>query len=193
MTKICTACKQELPATSEFFYVNKAYKMGLRSVCKECQKAQFKAYKGKNAEKIRDYRNDYYQGNPHYSKEYITRYRKDNAEKYRKYAHERESKKRNLLSDFTEEQWEGAKRYFDNKCAYCGKEKVLTQDHVVPLSKGGNYTAANIIPACSFCNSSKSNQDMIEWYRKYGHYNKRREQKILTYLDFINETPSLSI
>jgi hypothetical protein len=40
--KICVACKQELPATTEFFHVEKRCKYGVRTKCKKCLAAEFK-------------------------------------------------------------------------------------------------------------------------------------------------------
>ena len=60
------------------------------------------------------------------------------------------------ISDFTAEQWLHLKMAFGQRCAYCHKKKPLTQDHVIPLVRGGNHTASNIVPACQSCNSRKS-------------------------------------
>lgn len=60
------------------------------------------------------------------------------------------------INDFTAAQWREMKVRFGQRCAYCGVEpKVLTQDHVIPLARRGNHTAANIVPACQPCNSRK--------------------------------------
>ncbi len=58
--------------------------------------------------------------------------------------------------DFMPEQWKQIKIAFDYRCAYCGSRTELEQDHVTPISKGGNHTAANIVPACRSCNARKS-------------------------------------
>lgn len=58
--------------------------------------------------------------------------------------------------DLTDEQWQMIKATYKNRCAYCGEKKALTKDHVVPVSKGGEHTAANIVPACQSCNSRKN-------------------------------------
>lgn len=45
------------------------------------------------------------------------------------------------------------------QCAYCGNTPprvVLTIDHVTPHSKGGSDDIANLLTACSDCNSGKS-------------------------------------
>ena len=193
MTRICKVCKQELPATSEYFYTHKSYKLGLRLICKTCQRTQCKDYRKNNVDKIRAYKKKYYQGKQHNSNEYTVRYRRDNAEKFQRYAQKHEARKRMLPMDYTAKQWEETKTYFNNKCAYCGEEKILTQEHVVPLSKGGEYTVNNIIPACGNCNSSKKNQDFFKWYQRYKHYSKRREQKILKYLNYKNNMQQLAI
>jgi 5-methylcytosine-specific restriction endonuclease McrA len=44
------------------------------------------------------------------------------------------------------------------RCAYCDKAltpKTATEDHVVPLSRGGSDGIENIAPACISCNASK--------------------------------------
>jgi 5-methylcytosine-specific restriction endonuclease McrA len=40
----------------------------------------------------------------------------------------------------------------------CG---TLTQDHVTAVSRGGEHSADNVVPACRSCNSRKSNRSII--------------------------------
>lgn len=61
----------------------------------------------------------------------------------------------NCVTDLTEDQWSQIKVVYKNRCGYCGERKPLTQDHIIPVSKGGDHTASNIIPACRSCNSRK--------------------------------------
>ena len=74
-------------------------------------------------------------------------------------AKEKRRRARKLMApqnDLTAAQWREIKAAFKFRCAYCGvKPKRLEQDHVVPLSKGGNHTASNIVPACGPCNRHK--------------------------------------
>ena len=51
---------------------------------------------------------------------------------------------------------------FEGRCAYC-PEAAETWDHVVPVSKGGETTPDNILPACIRCNSSKRDRDLEGW------------------------------
>lgn len=79
--------------------------------------------------------------------------------------------------------WAEAVVHFDFKCAYCGKREKITVDHFYPFSKGGLLTKNNIIPACSSCNSSKSNHLFEEWYKKQPFYDKHREKRILEFIE----------
>lgn len=57
-------------------------------------------------------------------------------------------------------EWTAVVTRFRNACAYCGAQNVkLTMDHVVPLSRGGAHTPANVVPACTPCNSAKCDRD----------------------------------
>lgn len=49
-----------------------------------------------------------------------------------------------------------------NSCQYCGSNKNLTLDHVIPRSRGGRHTWENVVAACSECNSRKSNRTPLE-------------------------------
>ncbi len=41
------------------------------------------------------------------------------------------------------------------QCQYCGNDKDLTLDHVVPKAKGGKTSWTNLVTACKRCNSKK--------------------------------------
>ncbi len=45
------------------------------------------------------------------------------------------------------------------KCAYCGRsDLMLTVDHIIPKSKGGNDSWENLITACTKCNNIKGDR-----------------------------------
>ena len=82
-------------------------------------------------------------------------------------------------------------------CAYCGewKEK-LTIDHIVPKSKGGpHFSRLNLVPACLACNASKSNLQLMEWWRSQVSWSKKREEILLSWVyanSFISAHTDLS-
>lgn len=199
-TKICTKCENELPATTEYFNKHKLGKYGLNPVCKQCRKdiqnstsnhkIRQKRYYQNHKKEIKIKSNNYRKNNLHIYRESTKKYYKTDEGKMLKVKiqQKRESLKLKLKSDFTLIQWQKCKQFFNNKCAYCDKEKKLQQEHFIPLSKDGEYTKNNIIPACGKCNSSKGNKDFFKWYSKQEFYSKEREQKILKYLNYDNKT-----
>ena len=42
-----------------------------------------------------------------------------------------------------------------NQCQYCGTNKDLTLDHLIPRSKGGKSSWTNLVTACKKCNARK--------------------------------------
>ena len=71
----------------------------------------------------------------------------------------------------THREWVRLCRAFDYCCVYCGimkgSPRDLTQDHKVPLSRGGSHTFDNVVPACLSCNSAKKDMtagEFFEWW-----------------------------
>lgn len=50
----------------------------------------------------------------------------------------------------------------NHTCQYCGSNKRLTLDHVIPLSRGGQHTWNNVVTACERCNQHKSDRTTVE-------------------------------
>lgn len=210
MTKVCHKCNGEFPKTEEYFGINKAYKDGFLTMCKRCRsvyanewysrhKEQYLAYRERNSEWINNNKKMYRQNN----KEKIYKERKKYRQKYKeqiyinnkkylakhpeKYIISRQKRKarfKQLPATLTTEEWASIKESFNCKCAYCGKKNKLHQDHFVPLSKGGEYTHNNIIPACGRCNCSKNDSDFFEWYSRQDYYSKTRERNLLKFLNY---------
>ena len=121
------------------------------------------------------------------------KYSQEHSEESRIYHQKRRSLKRKLTSNLTLKQWGDIKNYFDNECCYCGKELPLEQEHFIPLSKLGEYTINNIIPACRSCNCSKNNNEALSWFRNFRYYSKTREKRILKFLNYKNGFQQLKI
>lgn len=55
-------------------------------------------------------------------------------------------------------QWKDVLRRSKGRCYWCKKKpksKPLEMDHVIPLSRGGEHSITNVVPACGPCNRSK--------------------------------------
>lgn len=78
----------------------------------------------------------------------------------RKKAQMRIARKNGVAATLTNDEWEKILADHFYRCHYCGvKSDALQQDHKIPVSAGGGYTANNIVPACKSCNSSKGKRD----------------------------------
>lgn len=201
--KTCNKCKMEKPATPEYFHRNKANEGGLEYTCKECKKKYNKRryrenkedkreynkkYREENEEYYREYLREYYEENKEHHAEYGKKYRQENPEVSRRKSQRRRARMAKLPHTLTVEEWEKALEFFNHSCAYCGvSDDNIGKEHVIPIVKGGGYTADNIIPACRTCNSSKNTTDMEKWYLSYRHYDKEKLNKILDYIEVITE------
>ena len=56
------------------------------------------------------------------------------------------------------------------QCVYCGSNKDLTLDHVVPKSLGGKTSWKNLATACKRCNTSKGDYTPEKAEMKMSHY-----------------------
>lgn len=66
------------------------------------------------------------------------------------------ARKLGALASLTTTQWKAIVAAYKGRCAYCGvKPKQITQDHVLPLARGGHHTPENVVPACMPCNQHK--------------------------------------
>jgi len=68
------------------------------------------------------------------------------------------ARKRNAEGSHTFGEWELLKKQYGCICPACGKsepEIKLTEDHIIPLSKGGSDYIENIQPLCVKCNTRK--------------------------------------
>lgn len=166
-------------------------------------KERRKLYYESNKESYKEY---YERRKEHYKKYYIENkelisirmskyHAKDESKlKNRTRKNKRDAMKRSLLNTFTKDDWEKCLTHFEYSCAYCGeREKTFHQDHFVPISKGGEFTKYNVIPACETCNISKSNKPFKDWYIEQSFHDKDREEKVLKYLNYKNEIQQISL
>lgn len=185
--KLCSRCHQELPEDN--FYSDKRSPSGLKSECKQCHKAQNKAWR--SSPEGKKYRKEeskkYYQSEK--GKEVIKRSQSTQAHKdymakwfqsengklsHKKYRqsdkgkltfakgmHTRKSREFNAEATLTLDEWQEIKKKYKYRCVYCGEKKKLTMDHIIPVSKGGSFTKENILPSCQSCNSKKCDKPVL--------------------------------
>lgn len=146
-----------------------------------------KEWKKNNRKKVNELSREYYSTHKKEHSAITKKWKVEHREERNIQWQKRYSLKKQLKATLTLEQWKQTKLYFNNRCAYCGKEKSLNQEHFIALSKGGEYTQENIIPSCLNCNCSKSTKDFFEWYKTYKYYSKEREEQILMFFSYISK------
>jgi 5-methylcytosine-specific restriction endonuclease McrA len=134
---------------------------------KEVIRAKRKKRYEDNREEVLEQRRQYRQAHPEYMREYAAA----NRERFRAKESRRRGRKKFGLTFMTDlerqDSIEWRKIIKDRPCAYCGgREDVMTDDHLVPVSKGGTDHWFNIVRACMACNSSKCARDLKEWTKR---------------------------
>jgi len=114
----------------------------------------------RNADKQRAVSREYKAAHPEKTKAVVKKWRTEHRDKVREHDHRYRANRANArVSDFTARQWRWLKEQYDNRCAYCGiHSDRLEADHIIPLSRGGLNTIANIVPACKSCNARKKDR-----------------------------------
>ena len=162
ITKTCTSCNIEYPATLEYFYRNQKGKYGLRPDCKTCRSKIGLVTYNKNKE--------------HYKLQFHL-YQKKNRVKRRWLNRRERSKSLGLLNDdWTDDQLIAT---YGTDCYICnkpvdfnapkigqGSEKSFWPDHLIPMSKGGDNIIANVRPCHRKCNETKGRKTYEEFMNK---------------------------
>lgn len=215
--KKCSKCGTEKPCTDDYFRKHIHGRHGFRSICRDCDKTiqkewrknhpdyyvryhyddgydkqkrelYNKKYQEANKERLAARRKEYRELNREKINKSNNLYRINNTDRVNLLIQRYHAKKKGLSNDFSKEQWNDCKNYFNCYCAYCGNKKPLTMDHFIPVSAGGELTINNVLPVCKPCNSSKNAKGFFEWYPRQAFYSKARERKILKYLNYDPET-----
>ena len=94
----------------------------------------------------------------------------------------------------TYQEWRTAKKYFRQRCAYCGSlPATLEKDHFIPICLGGRHTRHNILPACRSCNAQKRISEPYKWIgEKFGKKATRIISKIENYFSLMGQLELLT-
>ena len=105
-----------------------------------------------------------YASNPERTIASVRAYQKRNPEKVRAHQHNAHVRRRVLIGScvVTTKDLKALRDLFGDLCVYCG-DHADTLDHVVPLTRGGEHSISNLVPACRPCNSSKHDKLLSEW------------------------------
>ena len=196
--KECAKCKQS--KDESLFYKNSSKKDGLQSYCKECvkendrkrvitgeNKERSKAYYHKKKEdkeytlKENDRKMIWKHQNIDLNREINKRHYRENKLQYYNSNMKRRKTERSL-APLSQEDWDFSLKHFNYECAYCGFSGGVTVDHVIPISRGGTNDRKNIVPACSKCNSSKRDREVMGWYEKRPFFRICNKNKINEYM-----------
>lgn len=99
----------------------------------------------------------------------LWRMKHKNDPAYKKYRALRQRNRKHRIrangGNVTNQEWEEIKRKVGYRCVVCGEKEpfkqsctTLTQDHIVPISKGGKHIKENLQPLCMECNIRKHNK-----------------------------------
>lgn len=114
-----------------------------------------------NLEKTRTRAKNWYRANPEKVRERVKNWQQTNPERVRE-SHQISTAKNRAIrlqaeGSYTTQEWITLRERYGNRCLCCGRhqselKRVLEQDHIVPVTKGGSNWISNIQPLCRTCN-----------------------------------------
>lgn len=131
----------------------------------ERSNAQRRVRRKAHSERVRAQARAWYKAHPERVRAHAKAWRRANPEHRKAIDRRHIALKRNAsINDFTAAQWQAMLEYYNYSCAYCLQLfDNLEQEHVIPLSRGGDNTRDNIVPACRSCNARKNNKTLLEF------------------------------
>lgn len=171
--KQCARCLEVLPRTE--FHKQKRSKDGLRGWCKPCTRASNTSSYESNKDRARAWQIEYL-SRPEVREartEMLRAYYAKNRDVYAKRAHVR----RALIADALVDEGvtiQALRERHGDSCVFCGRGLLFeggrdydprraSMEHMVPLSRGGEHSWANIRLSCWECNLSKNDKTPDEY------------------------------
>lgn len=171
--KRCSECGVQKP--KEQFLPDSRSVLGLAPACRACgakqresrrqrTNAYYRKYRAENPERIRIIKRRWRRNNPEKVREEKRRWREKHPDVVRESKKRRRAAKAGAAVTLSHNQ---AARLVGDRtgiCAYCGEyTEELTQDHITPLTQGGNHSLGNIVMVCRPCNSRKGVNPVLSW------------------------------
>lgn len=183
--RTCTKCREQKPATLEFFNRCKTGTLSLTSSCKICAAAITRANYAANREARVQRRRDYveanresvleanranYQANREQRLEAKKHYVAENPEKLREHWRRMHKMRDSAPGSHTKEQELTLHDDQEGRCGYCGitLHDDWVPDHRHPIALGGSHDIENIVIACPVCNNAKSKLTLDVWMSRRG-------------------------
>jgi 5-methylcytosine-specific restriction endonuclease McrA len=174
----CSRCKEEKQPSA--YSPDRRRPSGLQCQCKACRVLASMEYDRSNASRVSKRRKEWrranrtrltakrrewVRNNPKRWQATVRRHYDRHPEQLvanqrRRYARARGATE----GDFTAQDWKRLLEVYGQTCAYCQSGQALHADHLMPLSRGGQHTLENIVPACRHCNSRKHAKTPLEWF-----------------------------
>lgn len=117
LTKVCSKCKRELPATAEYFYKHIRMKDGLSRLCKPCHNQNVSEYRSRNPDKVkkwneardsqkhREYMRQRYQQKKDYIISKIKEWQEKNPDKVQQYKTKHYSQNRERYNEASRQKY----------------------------------------------------------------------------------------
>ena len=151
----------------------KRYKAKLwRQQNPERSRASARAYAAKHQEERAQFRAEHLDE----SRARGRRWRQNNLAKDAARSRRRHARKRGAVGSHTYAEFVDLCESFSWQCQYCGERltsATVTEDHIVPIVRGGDDTITNITIACRPCNSKKGTklvEEFLLWQQQLGVY-----------------------
>lgn len=174
--KSCTKCLAELDL--DCFRYDSA-KDKHRSDCVKCERKSQAIYRQKNREALLERNRAWQSANRDKARAASNAWKANNPDKAKeshrnwwtnnrgiRYANTQRRKSRLLENSVFSISKREIERLYASPCFYCGTIGNTTADHIVPISRGGQHSIGNLVPACKTCNSSKKDSLLTEWKKR---------------------------
>ncbi|HHT7190020.1 TPA: helix-turn-helix domain-containing protein [Bacillus cereus] len=163
----CRTCNSIKPETK--FSNKKGGFKGKNTNCRDCSNSRVKKWyaKSENKKKAIERATKWNRSNPRKPKIRVAELKKISMERYERQLytnHILRIKRRNMVNDFTEEEYIKVMKTYNHRCCLTGTNEKLTLDHVIPLATGhGGTTYTNMLPLSLSLNSSKQARNIFQW------------------------------